>query len=77
MRAAAIVVLQMSGCPLHSTEIIKRAVKAGLIKPKGKTPDHSLQAVIWRDMHANQDSPFVAVGGPGPRLRKYWLKSEM
>jgi hypothetical protein len=60
---------------MHSTEIIAYAKKRGWISPRGKTPDHSLQAAIWRDMkERGRNSPFVMTSGRTLR-RKYALRS--
>lgn len=74
---AAEIVLRQSSEPLHSKEILRRAVDLGLIGPKGASPDHSLQAAIWRDLNERRKrkSPFVMLGS-GRIRRKYWLKSK-
>jgi len=61
--------------PMHSMEIIAHARKRGWISPHGKTPDHSLQAAIWKDIKKRgRNSPFVMTGGRTLR-RKYTLRS--
>lgn len=80
MVQAAEVVLHRSSKPLHSKEIIHIAVAEGLIEPPvGKSPDRSLQAVIWRDIHEGRKgiSPFIMVGGDCKSDRRYWLKSKL
>lgn len=75
---AAEVVLRDSPHPLHSAEIVSLAVSAGLIAPpKGRSPDHTLQAAIWRDLHQRRKeaSPFVLIG-EGRINRRYWLKGK-
>ena len=57
MLRAAEIVLGRSEEPLHANEIIQRAISAGLIKPKGKSPDHSLQSV-YRLYHGKETSIF-------------------
>jgi len=77
--AAAEVVLRQASEPLHSAEIVKRAVETGLIRrPSGRSPDHSLQAAVWRDINERRKttSPFVLVGD-GRINRRYWLKIKM
>lgn len=66
--------LRAVGRPLHSTEIVEYAVRRGWITPRGKTPDHSVQAALWQDIHENgAASKFVTVG-PGRFQRRYWLR---
>lgn len=79
MIEAAEIVLKQSKTPLHSNEIISIAMSKGPIRPVGKTPDRSLQAAIWRDIHEARkgDSPFIMVGtGEGTTNRRYWLKGK-
>lgn len=62
--------LRTAGKPLHSKEIIALAVKRGWIEPKGKTPDHSLQAALWTDIHEKgRRSRFMVVGDVTLRKR--------
>jgi hypothetical protein len=67
-------VLRSTARPMHSAEIIEYAKKRCWITPKGRTPDHSLQAAIWRNMkELGRRSPFVVLGG-GTINRKYSLR---
>lgn len=67
--------LRAVGRPLHSPEIVEYAVRRGWIIPMGKTPDHSVQAALWQDIHKNGTaSKFVTVG-PGRFQRRYWLRT--
>jgi hypothetical protein len=75
---AAEVVLRESSEPLHSAEIVKRAVERGLVpQPMGRSPDHTLQAAVWRDINERRkaDSPFLLLGN-GRVNRRYWLKGK-
>lgn len=67
-------VLRVTGRPMHSTEIIAYARRRGWITTGGKTPDHSLQAAIWKSMkQLGTRSPFAMVGR-GTRYKKYSLR---
>lgn len=68
--------LKAVGKPMHSTEIIEYATAKGWIAPKGKTPDHSLQAALWTEIHnRRKQSRFTIVReGEGPIHRKYGLR---
>jgi hypothetical protein len=76
LKDAAERVLKKVGRPMHSTDIIDFAIKRGWIAPRGKTPDHSLQAAIWAETHddRNQSRFRIVVEGEGPVHRKYWLR---
>ncbi len=70
-------VLAQSSRPLHSIEIVEIAVQRGLLQCTAKTPDHSLQAAIWRNrQRLGDESPFVMIGS-GRMGRKYWLRSKI
>ena len=68
------IVLSKSPQPLHSQEIVERAISEGLIVPRGRRPADSVIGAIWKDIHLlrKEKSPFVLVGTG--RNRKYWLK---
>lgn len=70
MREAALKILTLAGKPLHYQEITKRAIRAGLIRPEGRTPAYTLRARVGDDMQRNEDSPFerVADGTYGLRV---------
>lgn len=61
MREAALKVLTLAGKPLHYQEITRRAIRASLIRPEGKTPAYTLRARIGDDMQHHDDSPFERV----------------
>jgi hypothetical protein len=71
---AAEKVLRKFGQPMHSTEIVEYALKQGWITPKGKTPDHSLQAALWTDIERNGSGSRFRMVGKGRVHRKYWLR---
>lgn len=70
MREAALKILTLAGKPLHYQEITKRAIRAGLVRPEGRTPAYTLRARVGDDMQRNADSPFerVADGTYGLRV---------
>ena len=62
-KTAAIQVLQQAGTALHSKEIAKRIIEAGLWQSAGKTPGATVSARLYTDIKNNGDkSPFVRVG---------------
>jgi hypothetical protein len=71
---AAEKVLRKIGRPMHSTEIVEYAIKQGWIIQKGKTPDHSLQALIWTDIQKNGSRSRFRMVGEGRFHRRYWLR---
>ncbi len=73
MREAALKVLTLAGKPLHYQEITRRAIRAGLIRPEGKTPAYTLRARVGDDMQRNADSPFEWVAD-GTYGLKVWPK---
>jgi hypothetical protein len=73
MREAALKVLTLAGKPLHYQEITRRAIRAGLIRPEGKTPAYTLRARVGDDMQRNEDSPFERVSD-GTYGLKVWPK---
>jgi HB1, ASXL, restriction endonuclease HTH domain len=67
--------LRENGKPMHSTEIAEYARKRGWISPDGKTPDHSIQAAVWKtNKKLGNKSPFVVIGKAKVH-RKYALRS--
>jgi hypothetical protein len=69
-------VLRKIGRSLHSAEIVEYAVKYGWIIPKGKTPDHSLQAAVWTDIRRNGSRSRFRMVGQGKVHRRYWLREK-
>jgi hypothetical protein len=68
-------VLREASKSLHSREIVAYAKKRGWIAPRGRTPDHSLQAAIWKDIKALGSRSRFVVSGRGSVDRKYSLRS--
>ncbi len=73
MREAAQKILVLAGRPLHYQEITRRAIRAGLIRPEGKTPAYTLRARVGDDMQRNPDSVFIRVAD-GTYALKVWPK---
>lgn len=73
MREAALKVLTLAGKPLHYQEITRRAIRAGLIRPEGKTPAYTLRARMGDDIQRNADTPFEWVAD-GTYGLKVWPK---
>lgn len=73
MREAALKILTLAGKPLHYQEITRRAIRAGLIRPEGKTPAYTLRARVGDDMQRNANSPFEWVAD-GTYGLKVWPK---
>jgi HB1, ASXL, restriction endonuclease HTH domain len=70
-------VLAASPEPLHSKEIVRIALKQRLVRTVGETPDHSIQAAVWKNLRdLGERSPFVMIG-EGRVKRKYWLRSKL
>ena len=56
-------ILLSAGKPLHTNEITKRVIESGLWQSKGKTPHHTVSALLYTDIKNNGDkSDFVQVG---------------
>lgn len=73
MREAALKILTLAGKPLHYQDITRRAIRAGLIRPEGKTPAYTLRARMGDDIQRNADTPFEWVSD-GTYGLKVWPK---
>lgn len=67
-------VLRTVGKPMHSREIVEYALKMRWVVSKGKTPHHTLQAVIWSDIEKKRAKSTFRMVGQGRRQRKFWLR---
>jgi hypothetical protein len=75
LREAAIRVLKETGTPMHSGEIVTYAEERKWITLKGKTPDHTLQSIVWRDIQKNgSKSVFIVLGRKAQIRRRYFLR---
>lgn len=60
---AAVEVLRTARAPLTVKEIVERAQAKGLLTPKGRTPEATMSAVLYRKLR--RDSAFVKIAEPG------------
>ena len=68
---AAIAVLETSGSPLTTQQIVEAAMQRGLLVPRSKTPLKSMDAELYRSVQDEQHSRIVRVSEPGiTRARK-------
>jgi HB1, ASXL, restriction endonuclease HTH domain len=62
---AALSVLEREGKPLTTREVVQLAIRRGLIEPKGKTPEATMSAELYK--HLGIDSRLVKQATPGKR----------
>lgn len=60
---AAVEVLRTARAPLTVREIVELAQSKGLLTPRGRTPEASMSAVLYRKL--GKDSTIVKVAEPG------------
>ena len=70
-KAAARLVLEEVGHPLHYTDITELALEAGYLKSRGRTPSDTMRARLSVDVRDNPDSPFSQTA-PGVYGLKEW-----
>ncbi len=58
-KAAARLVLEEVGHPLHYTDITELALESGYLKSRGRTPHNTMRARLSVDVRDNKESPFV------------------
>jgi hypothetical protein len=63
---AAKAILRETGRPMTAREVTDLALKRGLIKSSGKTPDATLLAQLYGQVRDNPDGPIVRVWEQGP-----------
>ncbi len=70
-KAAARLVLQEVGHPLHYSDITELALESGYLKSRGRTPHNTMRARLSVDVRDNEESPFrqTAPGVYGLRAR--------
>jgi hypothetical protein len=66
---AALQVLKSAREPLSTRELTERAVKKGLINPRGKTPDRTMAAKLYQRVRF--DSELVKLQTPGKGRAKF------
>jgi HB1, ASXL, restriction endonuclease HTH domain len=62
---AAIEILEQASKPLTTREVTDAAMKAGLLKPKGKTPEATMSAALYT--RAGADTRLVKLATPGAK----------
>ncbi len=62
---AAMAVLEACRRPMTTTEIVKEAMRRGLLQSAGKTPEASLSACLYLYVRAHADGPLVRLAEPG------------
>nr|WP_279387475.1 winged helix-turn-helix domain-containing protein [Rubrobacter taiwanensis] len=72
-KAAARVVLEEVGHPLHYTDIVELAMKSGYLRSEGETPHNTMRARLSVDVRDNPASPFERVA-PGVFGLKSWKR---
>ena len=61
--SSARIILRRSKTPLTCTEIVERAIEAGLLETTGRTPQNTLHAMLMRHIYRRGDaSGFRKVG---------------
>ena len=61
---AALEVLRNAERPLTTRQVVDEAVERGLIAPTGKTPDASMSAALYGELHTS--SRVLKLAAPGP-----------
>jgi hypothetical protein len=70
-KAAARLVLQEVGHPLHYGDITEIALESGYLRSAGRTPQNTMRARISVDVRDNPKSPFSQTA-PGVYGLKEW-----
>lgn len=65
---AALQILCTSGTPLTVREITDRAIREGLVMPRGQTPDATMSAALYKRL--GTDSRLVKIDIPGETRAK-------
>jgi len=65
---AALEVLRSARRPLTAREITERAIKNGLITPRGKTPHETMTAMLY--VRVRNDPELVKLEDPGSKRAK-------
>lgn len=73
---AAAQVLRKAKSPLHSHEIVERIRARGDCSFRGASPDHSVQAAIWKHINRCGNALGFEMVGRGRFKRKYWLRDK-
>ncbi len=73
-KAAARLVLEEVGHPLHYGDITEIALESGYLKSRGRTPHNTMRARISVDVRDNPESPFSQTA-PGVYGLKEWAEA--
>ena len=63
---AAVEVLEATGHPLTTREVIDEAIRRGLVKPTGKTPEATMSAALYCHVLKGEPKKVARVAEPGP-----------
>jgi hypothetical protein len=63
---AALAILAGVGRPMTSRELTEEALRQGLIKPAGKTPQHTMAAKLYTEINRNPNSRLIRLAEEGP-----------
>jgi hypothetical protein len=63
--AAALRVLREAERPLSTTELTERALTAGALESRGRTPVNTMAAVLYLAVRDDPDCPIIRVYEPG------------
>jgi hypothetical protein len=64
---AAVRVLETSKCPMTAREIVAEAVRSGLLRPAGKTPEATMSAALYTSVNKDPRSRVVRLHEPGSK----------
>ncbi len=64
--AAALSVLSSIGSPMTAREITEEAIRRGLIRPVGKTPEATMSARLYVEVRDNPDGRLIRLAEAGP-----------
>src|SRR3954471_14258988 len=61
-KEVAKLVLEEANEPLSPREIVERALEQGILQSEGATPEATMGAQLYVDIHRNPQSPFAKAG---------------
>jgi hypothetical protein len=77
IREIALAAILDAGRPIGTSEVLEYARRNGLNIGSSQTPNRSIQAAVWLDIHKKgKESPFMMVGG-GSWKRKFWVRPDI
>jgi hypothetical protein len=66
---AALYILKAAQRPLTTQEVTQRAIERGLIAPRGKTPERTMAAVLYRQRVSGSEIIKLGDRGAGARAK--------